>query len=85
MAAYEDAIRVTATPWAPWYVVPADNKWFTRLVVAGAIIDAMERLDLQYPEVDRARRRSCRRRGRSSSRSETSGFGIDSGSAGGPY
>ena len=51
MAAYEDAIRATARPWAPWYIVPADNKWFTRLVVAGAIIDAMEKLHLAYPEV----------------------------------
>jgi PPK2 family polyphosphate:nucleotide phosphotransferase len=51
MEAYEDAIRHTARAWAPWFVVPADNKWFTRLVVAGAIIDAMERLDLRYPVV----------------------------------
>ncbi len=51
MAAYEDAIRATARPWAPWYIVPADNKWFTRLLVAGAIIDAMAKLDLAYPEV----------------------------------
>jgi PPK2 family polyphosphate:nucleotide phosphotransferase len=51
MAAYEDAIRATAAPWAPWYVVPADNKWFTRLVVAGAVIDAMDGLGLAYPEV----------------------------------
>ena len=51
MAAYEDAIRATATPEAPWYVVPADNKWFTRIVVASAIIDAMGRLGLSYPEV----------------------------------
>ena len=51
MAAYEDAIRATATPEAPWYVVPADNKWFTRLVVAGAIIDAMGKLGLAYPDV----------------------------------
>jgi PPK2 family polyphosphate:nucleotide phosphotransferase len=56
MAAYEDAIRATARPWAPWYVVPADNKWFSRLVVAGAIIDAMERLDLRYPVVDDAKK-----------------------------
>lgn len=60
MAAYEDAIRVTATPWAPWYVVPADNKWFTRLVVAEAIIDAMERLDLQYPVVDEAKKKELK-------------------------
>jgi PPK2 family polyphosphate:nucleotide phosphotransferase len=51
MAAYEDAIRATAKPWAPWYVVPADNKWFSRLVVAGAVIDALEELDLHYPDV----------------------------------
>ncbi len=60
MAAYEDAIRVTATPWAPWYVVPADNKWFTRLVVAEAIIDAMERLDLRYPVVDEAKKKELK-------------------------
>jgi PPK2 family polyphosphate:nucleotide phosphotransferase len=57
MAGYEDAIRATAKPWAPWYVVPADNKWFTRLVVAGAIIDAMEGLGLRYPEVDDAKKK----------------------------
>ena len=57
MEAYEDAIRATAAPWAPWYVVPADNKWFTRLVVAGAIIYAMEQLDLRYPVVDDAKKR----------------------------
>jgi PPK2 family polyphosphate:nucleotide phosphotransferase len=60
MAAYEDAIRVTATPWAPWYVVPADNKWFTRLVVAEAIVDAMERLDLRYPAVDEAKKKELK-------------------------
>jgi PPK2 family polyphosphate:nucleotide phosphotransferase len=57
MESYEDAIRHTAAPWAPWYVVPADNKWFTRLVVAGAIIDAMEGLGLHYPEVDDAQKK----------------------------
>jgi PPK2 family polyphosphate:nucleotide phosphotransferase len=57
MACYEDAIRATAAPWAPWYVVPADNKWFTRLIVAGAIIDAMEGLGLHYPEVDEAKKK----------------------------
>ncbi len=54
MAAYEDAIRNTATEHAPWYVVPADNKWFTRLIVAAAIIDTLSRLDLCYPEVNQA-------------------------------
>jgi len=51
MKAYEDTIRNTATDYAPWYVVPADNKWFTRLVVAAAVIEALAALDLDYPEV----------------------------------
>ncbi len=51
MHAYEEAIRATATKGAPWYVVPADNKWFTRLVVAAAIVEAIETLDLAYPTV----------------------------------
>ena len=51
MEAYEDMIRHTATKDAPWYVVPADNKWFTRVVVAAAVIDALASLDLEYPEV----------------------------------
>src|SRR6187399_1168481 len=56
MAAYEDTIRRTATPEAPWYVVPADNKWFTRVVVAAAVIDALASLDLHYPKVSAAKR-----------------------------
>jgi PPK2 family polyphosphate:nucleotide phosphotransferase len=52
MRAYEDAIRATATEEAPWYVVPADAKWFTRGVVAAAVIDALAGLDLKYPELD---------------------------------
>lgn len=56
MQAYEDMIRHTATPEAPWFVVPADNKWFTRLVVAGAVVDALQSLDLAFPVVDEARR-----------------------------
>jgi PPK2 family polyphosphate:nucleotide phosphotransferase len=52
MEVYEDAIRATATEEAPWFVVPADRKWFTRLVVAAAVIDGLESLDLKYPEVD---------------------------------
>jgi PPK2 family polyphosphate:nucleotide phosphotransferase len=51
MHAYEEAIRATATKAAPWFVVPADNKWFTRLVVAAAIVEAVEELDLKYPKV----------------------------------
>ncbi len=57
MDAYEDTIRRTATPEAPWYVVPADNKWFTRVVVAAAVIDALAGLDLQYPKVGAAARK----------------------------
>jgi len=52
MKAYEDMIRHTATHEAPWYVVPADNKWFTRVVVAAAVIDALSSLDLHFPKVD---------------------------------
>jgi PPK2 family polyphosphate:nucleotide phosphotransferase len=57
MAAYEDMIRNTAAKHAPWFVVPADNKWFTRLVVAGAVIRALERLDLAFPDVSAGRRK----------------------------
>ena len=49
--AYEEAIRATASKQAPWFVVPADNKWFTRLVVAAAVVEAVEKLDLEYPKV----------------------------------
>jgi PPK2 family polyphosphate:nucleotide phosphotransferase len=51
MKAYEETIRNTATDYAPWYVVPADNKWFTRVVVAAAVIETLASLDLAYPEV----------------------------------
>jgi PPK2 family polyphosphate:nucleotide phosphotransferase len=51
MRAYEEAIRATASKHAPWFVVPADNRWFTRLVVAAAIVEAVEQLDLKYPTV----------------------------------
>jgi PPK2 family polyphosphate:nucleotide phosphotransferase len=57
MKAYEDVIRHTATKDAPWYVVPADNKWFTRVVVAAAVIDALDGLDLEYPKVDKQKRK----------------------------
>jgi PPK2 family polyphosphate:nucleotide phosphotransferase len=49
--AYEDTIRATAAPHAPWYVVPADNKWFTRLIVVAAMFDALRKLHLKYPTV----------------------------------
>jgi PPK2 family polyphosphate:nucleotide phosphotransferase len=53
--AFEEMIRRTATKHAPWYVVPADNKWFTRLIVASAIIEALDQLDLAFPDVDKAK------------------------------
>jgi PPK2 family polyphosphate:nucleotide phosphotransferase len=57
LRAFEEAIQATASKHAPWFVVPADNKWFTRLLVAAAIVDAMEDLGLAYPKVDRATRK----------------------------
>ena len=51
MRAYEDAIRETATEHAPWFVVPADHKWFTRMVVAAVVVEALEELDLHFPKV----------------------------------
>ena len=55
MEAYEDMIRHTATKHSPWYVVPADNKWFTRIVVASAIIETLESLELRFPKVGKAK------------------------------
>jgi len=55
MQAYEEMIQETATKDAPWYVVPADNKWFTRVVVGAAVIEALADLDLEYPEVGEAK------------------------------
>ena len=52
MHAFEEAVRATASKHAPWFVVPADNKWFTRLVVVAAIVQALDSLDLAYPKVD---------------------------------
>ncbi|MGH9957628.1 MAG: polyphosphate kinase 2 family protein, partial [Pyrinomonadaceae bacterium] len=53
MSSYEDMIRHTSTEWAPWHVVPADNKWFTRLVVASATIECLASLDLDYPKLSK--------------------------------
>ena len=55
MDAYQSMIRETAAPHAPWYVVPADNKWYTRIVVAAAIVDGLASLDLHYPKLDKAK------------------------------
>jgi PPK2 family polyphosphate:nucleotide phosphotransferase len=61
MAAYEQMIRNTATTSAPWYVVPADNKWFTRIVVAAALIDALSSIGLHYPVISEAKRKELAR------------------------
>jgi PPK2 family polyphosphate:nucleotide phosphotransferase len=55
--AYEDMIRNTATEQAPWYIVPADNKWFTRIVVSAVVVEALESLGLVYPKVDEAKKK----------------------------
>jgi PPK2 family polyphosphate:nucleotide phosphotransferase len=57
MRAYEQALEATSTRSAPWYVIPADNKWFTRLAVAKVIIEALESLDLHFPPLDRKKQR----------------------------
>jgi len=57
---YEEAIRATSTPQAPWYVVPADHKWYTRTIVRAAIVEALEELDLHFPKVSGARRRELK-------------------------
>jgi PPK2 family polyphosphate:nucleotide phosphotransferase len=56
MTAYEEMIQQTATEDAPWYVVPADKKWYTRVIVAAAVIDALASLNLKYPEVPESQR-----------------------------
>ena len=60
MAAYQDMIRHTATGNAPWYVVPADHKWFTRLVVAAAVAESLAELDLSFPKIGGAKRRELK-------------------------
>lgn len=57
MDAYEQVIRNTATKYAPWYVVPADNKWFTRVVVASAVIEGLDSLKMSYPKVSKEKRK----------------------------
>jgi polyphosphate kinase 2 (PPK2 family) len=61
MRAYERAIRATASTHAPWFVVPADTRWFTRLVVAAAIVERVELLDLTYPKADAERKKELAR------------------------
>ena len=61
MDAYEDMIRTTSSADAPWYVVPADNKWFARLVMSTVIVDVLDGLDLAYPKFDRPALRDMKR------------------------
>jgi PPK2 family polyphosphate:nucleotide phosphotransferase len=70
MIAYEQMIRATATEHAPWYVVPADRKWFTRIVVAAAIVEALESLDLAYPSLTGAQRAGLKRMRRALSKDD---------------
>jgi PPK2 family polyphosphate:nucleotide phosphotransferase len=63
MDAYEDMIRHTSRPEAPWFVVPADNKWFTRIVVAAEVVEALDRLDLKYPKVTGSARHDLKKAG----------------------
>jgi polyphosphate kinase 2 (PPK2 family) len=55
--AYEEMVQKTATKRAPWHVIPADNKWYARLVVASAIIEALDGLDLAFPDVDKEKKK----------------------------
>jgi hypothetical protein len=57
MTAYEDALTATSTPWAPWYVVPADRKWLTRALVAAILVDTIQALGLRWPEVSEDERK----------------------------
>lgn len=61
MRAYEEMIAATSTEYAPWYVVPADHKWFTRLIVSHIIIEALEEMDLRYPSVESGNQRELAR------------------------
>ncbi len=57
MAAYQDLLRATSTNVAPWYVVPADHKWFTRLVIVAAIVEQIEKIDPKFPALSEAQLR----------------------------
>ncbi len=61
MTAYSECLRQTSTPWAPWHVIPADRKWFTRRAVAATLCEAMRKMKLAYPKVDEAHRDALRK------------------------
>ena len=79
MAAYEDAIRNTAAEHAPWYVVPANNKWYARLVIASALDDALQRIDPKFPEVTEEDRRRMQEHRTALAREAKEGRGKESG------
>ena len=54
MSAFEDAMTATSTAWAPWYVIPADHKWLTQALVVRVLVDTIQALDLQWPQVSEA-------------------------------
>jgi hypothetical protein len=58
---YQDIVRHTSTSYAPWYVVPADHKWFARVVIGSTIVAALDKLDLRFPSVDKAERSEFRK------------------------
>lgn len=58
MAAYEDCLTATSTPWAPWYIIPADHRWVTRALVAAILVHTIHSLDLRWPEVSEAQRQA---------------------------
>jgi len=60
-AVYQEIVRHTSTAMAPWYVVPADHKWFARVVIVSTIVSALEKLDLKFPKVDKGSLRSSKR------------------------
>ncbi len=53
MKAYEDALNKTSTEWAPWYLIPANHKWYRDLVVSRIIVKVMEKMNLHYPKIDK--------------------------------
>ena len=61
MAVYQDMVRHTSTATAPWHVVPSDHKWFARLVVAAAVIEALDGLDLEFPKIEGAALKELRK------------------------
>jgi hypothetical protein len=61
MKAYEEMLNATSTPWAPWHVIPADKKWFTRIAVADIVVSTLKSLNLQYPEVSDVHKRELQK------------------------